>query len=262
MKKQVSFLAGALAWAHAASAGRPLAVDDADPADPGRFEFEAGAAYERVTGHKHWDLPFGLACGLVPGVEEGGGFGGQLEERTELLAENGAEECVREHGIGDLGVGAKWQFMPSCPLGARHALVPSVKFPTADEDKGLGSGKSDYDLTWIASRSIGEKWGAHVNAGSSWIGGPDEDVPHYGLAIDCALTDTLQWAGEVSAEKVLAGGAETIGQYNTGFRWNPGESLTVDLAGGSKITGDAPDFVATMGLTWAFGSTASPSERN
>ena len=189
MKKQVSFLSGA--WAHVAVAGRPLAVDDADPVDPGRFEFETGAAYEPDNGHKHWDLPFGLAYGLVPGVEVGVGFGCQFEKRTELLAENGAEECVREHGIGDLGVGAKWQFMPSCPLGARHALVPSVKFPTADEDKGFG-----------------------------------------------------------------------IGLYNTGFRWNPGESLTVDLAGGSKITGDAPDFVATMGLTCTFGSTARPSERN
>jgi hypothetical protein len=41
--------------------------------------------------------------------------------------------------------------------------------------------------------------------------------------------------------------------YNTGFRWNPVKTLTFDIAGGSTISGDAPDFTGTIGLTWAFG---------
>jgi len=257
MKKKrvlsVAVMSGLLACAGVAVAGRPLAIDDADPVDPGQFEFEAGAAYEHDSDCKHWDFPFGLTYGLFPRVEMGVGFGGQFEERTELLAESGEEECVREHGVGDLVVGAKWQFIPSCPLGARHAFVPSVKFPTSDEDKGLGSGETDCDLTWIASRSIGEKAGVHVNVGYSWIGGPDDDVLHYGLALDCQMMDSVQWVGEVFAERESAAGADTVVQYNTGFRWNPIESVTMDLAGGSRITGDAADFTATAGLTWAFG---------
>jgi len=249
----VAVVAGVVAVAGIALAGRPLAIDDADPVDPGLFEFEAGAAYAQGPDCQHWDVPFGLTYGAFRSVEIGVGFGGQFEERTELLAESGEEDCVREHGVGDLVVGAKWQFMPSCPLGARHALVPSVKFPTSDEDKGLGSGETDYDLTWISSRSIGEKAGVHVNVGYSWIGGADEDVLHYGLALDYRLMDAVQWVGEVFAEKELADGTETVVQYSTGFRWNPIGSVTVDLAGGSKITGDAPDFTATAGLTWAFG---------
>jgi hypothetical protein len=229
-----------------------LAIDDADPADPGQFEFEAGAAYEHDSDCRHWDFPFGLTYGLVPRVEVGAGFGGQLEERTEH-EDNDAEHHDREHDFGDLVIGAKWQFMESCPLGARHALVPSVKFPTADDDTGLGSGETDGDLTWIASRSIGEKAGAHINLGYSWIGGPDDDVLHYGMALDYQIVDAVQWVGEVFAGKDLAGGEEAVVQYNTGFRWNAVESLTLDLAGGSKISGDAPDFTATAGLTWAFG---------
>ncbi len=246
-------MTGMLIMSGSALAGRPLAIDDADPADAGQFEFEAGTAYEHDSDCKHWDFPFGLTYGLVPSIEVGVGFGGQFEERTELLAESGAEECVREHGIGDLNIGAKWQFIEFCPLGARHAMAASVKFPTSDEDKGLGSGETDYDLTWIASRSIGEKAGVHLNLGYSWIGGTDDDVLHYGVALDYQIVDSVQWVGEVFAEKELAGGADTVAQYNTGFRWNPVESLTLDIAGGSKISGDAPDFTGTVGLTWAFG---------
>lgn len=246
-------LAGMLALSGSAQAGRPLAIDDADPAESGQFEFEAGAAYEHDSDCKHWDFPFGLTYGLVRSVEVGIGFGGQMEERTELHEDNETEQCIREHGIGDLVGGAKWQFMESCPLGARHALVPSVKFPTADDNTGQGSGKTDYDLTWIASRSIGEKAGVHLNLGYSWIGGPADDVLHYGVALDYEIMDAVQWVGEVFAEKELAGGEDTVAQYNTGFRWSPVESLTLDIAGGSKISGEAPDFTATTGLTWAFG---------
>lgn len=244
---------GVLLLAGGAWAGRPLAIDDADPVDPGQFEFEAGAAYEHDFDCKHWDFPFGLTYGLVPSVEVGAGFGGQSEERTEVLEDTDREETQNESGIGDLNLGAKWQFMKSCPLGARHALAASVKFPTADEDKDLGSGETDYDLTWIASRSIGENAGVHLNLGYSWIGGPDDDVLHYGVALDYQIVDAVQWVGEVFAENELADGTEIVAQYNTGFRWSPVENLTLDIAAGSKISDDAPDFTGTVGLTWAFG---------
>lgn len=244
---------GVLLFAGGAWAGRPLAIDDADPVDPGQFEFEAGAACEHDSDCKHWDFPFGLTYGLVPRVEVGAGFGGQSEERTEVLAETGREETQNESGIGDLNLGAKWQFLESCPFGARQALAASVKFPTADEDKDLGSGETDCDLTWIASRSIGENAGVHLNLGYSWMGGPDDDVLHYGVALDCQIGNAVQWVGEVLAEKELADGTETVAQYNTGFRWSPVENLTLDVAAGSKISADAPDFTGTVGLTWAFG---------
>ncbi|MCZ7591282.1 MAG: transporter [Kiritimatiellae bacterium] len=247
---------GVLACAGVAFAGRPLAIDDADPVDVGQFEFEAGAAYERDSGYKHWDMPFGLAYGVAPNVEAGVGFGGQFERRMEALDDAGAEVSRRESSIGDLTLGAKWRFIDSCPLGARHALAASVKFPTADEDKGFGSGETDYDLSWIASRSLGESASAHLNVGYSWIGGPDEDVFHYGVALDYQALDAVQWVGEVFAERETTGGADTVVQYNTGFRWTPVESLMIDIAGGSKLKGDAPDFIATAGLTWTFGFDA------
>ncbi len=251
-----AILALSLMTAGAAFAARPLTIDDADPVDTGRFEIEAGAVYGGDSDCDHWDFPVGLGYGVLPGLAVGVGFGGQFEERDEAL-ESGAKKRHRESGVGDLVINAKWQFLEECPLGARHALVPSVKFPTADEDKGLGSGETDYDLMWAASRAFGEKAGVHVNAGYSWIGEPDDekvhDVVHYGVALDYQLTDAVQWVGEVFAEKELTDGADTVVQYNTGFRWDVVEDLVLDVAGGSKIEGDAPDFTATAGLKWTFG---------
>lgn len=248
-----------LCLAGTARGGRPLAIDDADPADPGLFEFEAGVGYIRDADFHHWDFPAGLAYGAMPGLEIGLGFGGQFEERLEKLDGEGRDEHVNEEGLGDLTIGAKWQFLGESSWLPRQALAGAVKFPTADDDKGLGSGETDYDLTWVASKSLTDKMGAHVNAGYTWIGQPDgddaNDVVHYGLALDYQIADSLQWVGEVFAEKELQGDGDTVVLYNTGFRWSPLEALTLDAAAGSRLRGDAEDFAATVGLTWAFGTS-------
>lgn len=242
----ITFLSGI----STAMAGRPLAMDDADPVAPGEFEIELGGVYEYNSDCKHWNFPVALTYGIFSSVEVSVELGGQTEKRTELLEDGSSEHSTRETDINDLTLGAKWQFLESCPLGARHAIMLSLKIPAADDDKGFGSGKTDYDATWGISRSIGEKAGIHLNLGYSWIGGPDNDILHYGLALDYQIIDSVQWVGEMFAEQETSSGSDTVVQYNTGFRWNPMESLMLDIAGGSKIAGDAPDLVLTAGLTW------------
>lgn len=239
-----------LLGADPARAGRPLAIDDADPAGPGDFEFEAGAGYVKEDDVKGLDVPLALTCGAAPDVEVSLGWGGQFEERAERLAATGTERRTREEGVGDLGLGAKWQFLPAGPLGTRHALAPSMKFPTAH--KGLGSGETDYDLTWIVSRALGEKAGAHVNLGYTWIGGPDDDVLHGGVAVTYQVAESFQLAGEIFAERATSGGAKTVGQIHLGLRYDATDTLVWDLGAGSRIGDDGPDFTATAGLTWTF----------
>lgn len=252
-----ALVAAMVLTASGAFAARPLIIDDADPLDFKKFKAEGGAYYEKDSGCKHWDFPFGAAAGVFPSLELGAGFGGQFEERTEIDETTGGECTRSESGIGDLTIVAKWQFLKELTWLPRQAIVPTVKFPTSDKEKGLGSGKTDYDLTWIASKSFGENAGAHINIGYSWIGEPDDenmgDILHYGLALDYRLIDALQWVGEVFAEKELRNGAATAVMFNTGLRLIPADGLTFDIAAGTRIAGDAPDLIATAGLTWEFG---------
>ncbi|MDD3276555.1 MAG: transporter, partial [Kiritimatiellales bacterium] len=137
-----------------------------------------------------------------------------------------------------------------------QAFVVAVKIPTADDSSGLGSGETDYDVSWIASKTVNEKTSVYLNAGYAWIDEPSGedvgDVVHYGIALDYQLTEAVQWVGEVFAEKELQAGTQTLVQCNTGFRWNPSDNLTLDIAAGAGLCGDVPDITATTGLTWAF----------
>jgi hypothetical protein len=248
--------AGLLSMAVVSFATRPLIIDDADPLDTGNGKVEGGFWHEKDGSCKNWDWPIGLGYGLLPGLEVNLGLGGAFQQMTEIDASG--VECVKsESGMGDLVLNLKWQFLEETTWMPRQAIVPAVKFPTANKDTGLGSGEIDYDLTWIASKSFSDTVGGHLNLGYSFIGesaGEDVgDIIHYGMALDCQVTGPLQWVGEIYAEKELMSGTDHIIMFNTGLRWFPLDGLMIDVAAGSHISSAGPDLTATAGLTWEFG---------
>ncbi len=243
-----------LCGGRAAFATLPLTVDEADTQDPGTFQIEAGTSYETDSECHHYDFPVALTYGVMPRWDIAAGFGEQLEQRTRHEHEG---EDRRVSGIDDLSLATKWMFLKESTYLPRQTICPSVTFPTANKHRGLGSGQTDYDLTWKASKSIGERMGVHLNVGYSWIGDPpDEDVGdlmHYGVATDYQILDSLQLIGEVFGEEELKE-HDTAWQCRTGFRWSVTDDLRLVAAAGSRISGDAPDFTATAGLIWVLGA--------
>lgn len=232
----------------------PLTIDEADTQDPGTFQLEAGVSYETDSECHHYDFPVALTYGVMPRWDIAAGFGGQLEQRTRH--EHDGENC-RVSGLSDLNLATKWMFLKESTYVPRQTVCPSVTLPTADDKKGLGSGETDYDLTWMASKSIGERLGVHLNVGYSWLGKPSGedmgDLVHGGVAADYQLVEPLQWIGEVFGEEELED-HETAWQYRTGFRCEVVDDFSLVVAAGSRISGDAPEFTATAGLIWVWGN--------
>jgi hypothetical protein len=235
-----------------AVAGRPLTVDDAEPVAFRQFEFEAGFGYVGEGDLRHYDIPFGVTYGVLPRLEAGLGFGGQIEERAEAL---GQERGVTD--VGDLTLGAKWKVFAAERAWADQALAFTVKLPTASDDRGMGSGQTDFDLAWIVSKALTANWGAHLNLGHTWTGDRttdrQDDVLHYGLALDYQVTTRLQLVAEIFADTPLTAEQETAVTVNGGTRWLVADNLVVDAAVGGGVRRAAADVVATVGLTWAFG---------
>jgi len=228
-------------------AGRPLTVDDAGPVAPGQFEFETGVAFEHAGNCHHFDFPLGLTAGIVKTLEAGIGFGGQLEERLE----DHGTGCTQS-SIGDLALGLKWNPLAAERFWADHALALTAKLPTADSEKDLGSGVADFDLTYIATKSIGEQWNADFNLGYTWVGG-DDDALHYGLALRWQAMKHVELVGEVFANTELAARQDTAMTAGVGARWEIMDGLVFDAAAGAGLRGESPDWTATIGFTWTFG---------
>jgi len=247
MKKRFAWAAMAMiSGVSAAFAGRPLTIDDAEPVEPGKFELEAGLGYVKEDDCKHFDVPLALTYGVLLRLEAGIGFGGQFEDRKE-----DGDETAFEEGLSDLTLGVKCKLFDQDKAFFDQALAAGIKLPTANEDRDLGSGEIDYDLTYILTRQLDEKTTLLFNVGYTWLGGEEGDVLHYGPAITYQLTPTFQPVAELLLETPVDGGKTSLGA-NVGCRYQLQEALTLDAAVGTRVAGDWPDFTAAVGLTWAF----------
>jgi len=229
------------------TAGRPLVVDDAGTVERGHFQLEAGVGLTADDSTHHFDLPLGLSHGLLENLQVGLGFGAQWEQRREV------DRHCDEGGVGDLVIGAKWHPLSSESFWADHSLALAVKLPTADCDRELGSGKTDVDLTYIATKSLGEKFNLDFNLGYTWVGGENPDVLHYGLALRWQAFEQVELVGEVFADTALGSGQETPAALNAGLRWELLPDVVLDAAVGVGLNNPAPDWTATLGVTWTFG---------
>lgn len=102
----------------------------------GRWKFKATVPWVQISGP-------GTVIGAGDGsVVVGDGNGSAVRKRT-------------ESGLGDIWLGASYatSFIP--PEFFYLDLTGKVKLPTADEDKGLGTGETDYTLQADVFKPIG-----------------------------------------------------------------------------------------------------------
>ena len=227
------------------------ATDEAGTQDVGTFQLETGGCYERGTDCRHLDLPAALTYGVLPQWDLAVGWGEQFERHT---GDDGRVEHVG--GCDDLSLSAKWLALKESAWLPAQTIGPTALFPVADDGKGLGSGETDYDLTWMASKTITERTCLHVNAGFTRVGDPSGedvgDVVHYGVAADCVLTERFQAIAEAVGEEDLKT-RDSDWRCQAGFRYGVADRLSLVFAAGSKIAGrEAPDALVTAGLIWVF----------
>jgi len=232
-------------------AGRPLQLDDAGPVPPREFEFEAGTTVRKSGDAGHFDFPVGLTAGLPGHLEIGLGFGGQIEERVEPTHQHHTDT-----GLGDLTVGTKWNFLTADRAWADQATAFTVKIPTASHADGFGSGEVDFDWTYILTINLRDRWNLDWNVGYTWVGDPPrenlDDSVHYGLAVRWQTSDRLEGVAELVADTPVTAEQQTILSLNGGVRWQAREALLLDAAAGLGLRGDGPDWMVTLGFTWAF----------
>jgi len=241
-----------ITWPALAFAGRPLTVDDAGTVELKRFQLEAGYSYEHDAGCDHSDFPVTLNYGLTPKLQVGVGFGSQLDEREDALGRH-----TRLADMDDITLNAKWNPLSAEHFWADHSLSFTIKVPTASHDKGFGSGETDYDLMYIATKSLGERFNVDFNVGYTWVGDSRndrlDDSLHYGLALRWQAVERVELVGEVFADTPITSENDTTVAMNAGVRWEVVDDLVLDAAAGAGLRGDAPDVTATVGLTWTFG---------
>lgn len=103
-------------------------------------------------------------------------------------------------GLGDVILKGRYYAVEQDELLPYIDLVGSIKFPTADEDKGLGTGETDFTfMVEFARRLQNERWIALLDLGYTFVGEPS------GYDVDNRWIYSIGAAYELDPDITLSG---------------------------------------------------------
>lgn len=225
-------------------AERPLVTEYAGTVEKGAVELELGADYSRED---RGDKSFALSLQVGYGVTERLQISAGLPYGFPDAAGGG-----RSHGAGDLLAYLKYRVWGERDRFPAATLKPFLKIPTADADRGLGSGSPDIGLTAVLSESF-VGFNLHLEGTYTFPGEKHETGrASFGLAGEFEIVKGFNWVAEIrygnnfnSTRKddplwVLGGFRAEI----AGAVFDAGMAL--------GLNGAAPDYAFTAGVTLQF----------
>ena len=141
---------------------RPDITNGTRIVDIGLLQLEFGGLYTHsASSHGAFGSPFTARVGLYDWLEARIGTDGFLTQ---------TDGDLRVTGAGNVQLGAKlrlWADPGGIPV---LSILPTINLPTADADKGLGSGDADYTIALLTGTDIGARMHIDINYGVGSIG--------------------------------------------------------------------------------------------
>ncbi len=185
-------------------AAHPLITDDAGTLGKGKFQID-------ISGQQDWDMETvsGVDIRLTGNILSTTLSYGFLKNADLVLAapylwlkttEDGVTTYL-EDGLGDVSLDLKWSFFEK--NGFSLALKPGLRFPTGNDDKGLGTGRMGYQMFLIASKEIAP-WAFYANLGyilNENKTDAERNIWHASFAATYELIKDLQVVGNIGIER-------------------------------------------------------------
>lgn len=234
-----------------AFAAHPLVTDDAWTQGRGNFQFEALGEYihDREPPGKKNGFLFGsiLTYGLIDDLDLVVGAG--LSSNREL--DNRVTE--RAQGLTDTIIGAKWRFYEK--KGLSLAVRPSVRLPTANHHKGLGTGKAGYIVSFIATKEL-KPWAIHANAiyeRNENAVNERKDLWEATLASELSVGERLKLVANIGLGRNADKESRTLPAFVLGGAiYSLTKTLDADVGIKYGLSRPEDDFMVLTGLTFRF----------
>lgn len=185
-------------------AAHPLITDDAGTLGKGKFQIEISGQHdsdkEIVNGVDTKWTGSQLATTLSYGFIENADLVLALPYQWGKTTEDGVT-TYQEQGIADVTLDLKWRFFEQ--NGFSLALKPGLRFPTGNEEKGLGAGRLGYQAFLIGSREIA-LWAFHASIGyilNENKADAERNIWHASFAATYEVIKDLKVVGNIGIER-------------------------------------------------------------
>jgi len=239
---------------------RPDVTNGTHIVDSGLLQIEVGGiATQNQPGQNAFGSPFTARLGVLEWLELRFGADGFVTQ---------SDETGSVGGFGNLQLGAKlrlWSDPGGLPV---LSVLPQVNLPTANSEKGLGSGLTDFSIALLTGTDIGRHAHVDVNYGIGAIGSGDTGghFTQHLVSVSASYAITDNWNPYLEAfwysRQDAAGGSAT--SIDAGAIYQIGTRYALDGGAQFGVTADAPRFAVFGGISVIVGDVLGghgPEER-
>jgi len=167
-------------------------------------------------------------------------------------------------GLGDIILQGRYYILNEREYLPATAVIAHVKFPTADDSKGLGTGDWDEGIGLELSKRFGENWVGFLDGGYSVIGNPEKvvgrpaGVPlknqwwNYDIGLGYYLTRALLASVFYEEWRTLVPGTVNPRDILFSLMYKATQTVRFNVAFEKGISNDAPDYGITGGVSFRF----------
>lgn len=167
-----------------------------------------------------------------------------------------AGQKVTNSGLGDIILRGRYYVVEEKDYVPLIALTARMKFPTASESKGLGTGAFDHGYGVEMSKLLGQKWIAFLDGGYNFIGDPEgrELQNQYWYDIGAGYYLTKDLLTSVYFEEYRSLVADLVNIRDFFFAFNYKASAAWRFNGGVMVgvSNSAPDYAFSLGTSYRF----------
>lgn len=235
-----------------AAPSRPNYTNSADILQEGVTEFEYGYSHAwNGAGGTQTDLPallrFAPTCNLEVRIGS---------DNLTQLSQGGQTNS----GLGDSWFTTQYQFWRQTPKSPSMAFAYGIKFPIANSSEGLGTGRIDHQITFLADKAAGKTSVAfnaiYTLAGRTTASGFDRNK-FFSAAFSRPLHGPIGITGELYGATQL--NAQTPGYAGTlwALTYNRTPRLVFDAGIDKGLTAGLPHQRVVFGVSYAIGEMYS-----
>lgn len=162
----------------------------------------------------------------------------------------------QESGLGDIILGGKYFLIKEDTNPISLFPVGRIKFPTASEDDGLGSGEFDETIGLESKKSLNKEWTLYGDIYYTFIGEPEgldlENEFAYNLGVGCDITQATVVSIYYQERTALINGEDNPRQlaFYATHDLQTGTSLFGGI--GVGLTNSSPDTSLSLGISFGF----------
>lgn len=234
-----------------------LFIDDTATVDKGHWEIELSADYYKDM-EKEYDpeteeytkivyretnlsleIGYGLTCNWDVGIKA----------PYKFINDSSSGKI---NGFSDFILSTKYRLWEEGRVFPSFALSYDLKTDTANEDNYLGTGKKDYTITSIFTKTVGSNV-LDLNLGYSFIGGKANDIFLYSFDFSRFINEKINLCAEIYGETTFEGDFDKnifIGAFSLDYQLN--RLICLESGIGIGISKVSPDYQFSSTVTFNF----------